>query len=242
MSTNPIGQALPRREDHRFLVGRGRYTDDLVLPHQTYGFFLRSPYAHARIQRLDTREAREAPGVRLVLTGADFRAFGGLPCGWLIHSADSSPMKEPRHPILADGLLRHVGEPYALVVADSLAQAKAAAALIELDAEELPAVADTAHASTHGTAVHPEAPDNVCYRWEVGDAAAATAAFAQAAHVTRLAFRNNRLIPNAIEPRAANASHNPADDHTTLYVANQNPHLERLLMCAFVLGLSLIHI
>ncbi|MBH9576755.1 xanthine dehydrogenase family protein molybdopterin-binding subunit [Inhella proteolytica] len=237
MNTNPIGQALPRREDHRFLVGRGRYTDDLVLPHQTYGFFLRSPYAHARIQRLDTSEAREAPGVRLVLTGADFRAFGGLPCGWLIHSADNSPMKEPRHPILADGVLRHVGEPYALVVADTLAQAKAAAALIVLEAEELPAVADTAHASTHGTAVHPEAPDNVCYRWEVGDEAATTRAFEQAAHVTRLAFRNNRLIPNAIEPRAANASHNPADDHTTLYVANQNPHLERLLMCAFVLGI-----
>ncbi|MFO1250968.1 MAG: xanthine dehydrogenase family protein molybdopterin-binding subunit, partial [Inhella sp.] len=237
MSTNPIGQALPRREDHRFLVGRGRYTDDLVLPHQTYGVFLRSPYAHARIQRLDTTDAREAPGVRLVLTGADFRAFGGLPCGWLIHSADNSPMKEPRHPILADSVLRHVGEPYALVVADTLAQAKAAAALVVLEAEELPAVADTAHASTHGTAVHSEAPDNICYRWEVGDASATTAAFAQAAHVTRLAFRNNRLIPNAIEPRAANASHNPADDHTTLYVANQNPHLERLLMCAFVLGI-----
>jgi len=146
-------------------------------------------------------------------------------------------MKEPRHPVLADGVLRHVGEPLALVVADSLAQARAAAALVMLDVDELPAVADTAQAAGHACAVHPEAPDNVCYRWAVGDAAATEAAFAQAAHVTRLAFRNNRLIPNAIEPRAANASYNPADDHTTLYVANQNPHVERLLMCAFVLGI-----
>jgi len=237
MSANPIGQPLPRREDHRFLVGRGQYTDDITLPRQTYAVFVRSPYAHARIRHLDLSAAKEAPGVRLVLSGADFRPFGGLPCGWLITGSDGQPMKEPRHPVLADGVLRHVGEPLALVVADSLAQAQAAAALVMLDVDELPAVADTAQAAGHATAVHAEAPDNVCYRWAVGDDAATQAAFAQAAHITRLAFRNNRLIPNAIEPRAANASHNPADDHTTLYVANQNPHVERLLMCAFVLGI-----
>lgn len=232
-----IGQSVRRREDGRFLTGRGQYTDDIVLPRQTYAYFLRSPYAHARIRGIDTAAALAAEGVLGVYTGEHFRAVGGLPCGWLIHSLDGTPMKEPKHPILADGKVRYVGDQVALVVAESYAQAKAAAQLIEVDYEDLTPVVDTAAAQDFGTAVHEEAPDNVCYTWGCGDKAGVDAAMDGAAHITRLEFRNNRLIPNAIEPRAANASYNPADDSYTLYVANQNPHVERLLMCAFVLGI-----
>jgi len=232
-----IGQSVKRREDARFLTGRGRYTDDIVLPHQAYGVFVRSPHAHARILRLDTAAAAAAPGALGIFTGEDFKGVGGLPCGWLIHNMDGSPMKEPKHPVLADGKVRYVGDRVALVVAETLDEAKAAAALVEVEYEELPPVIDTAAVEDAGAAVHDEAPDNRCFVWQIGDAAGTDAAFAQAAHVTTLTFRNNRLVPNAIEPRAANASYDPAGDDYTLYVANQNPHVERLLMCAFVLGI-----
>ncbi|MCU0970001.1 MAG: xanthine dehydrogenase family protein molybdopterin-binding subunit [Rubrivivax sp.] len=232
-----VGKAVERREDARFLTGRGQYTDDITLPGQAYGAFLRSPHAHARIRALDTAAAAKAPGVLGILTGEHFKAVGGLPCGWLIHSLDGSPMKEPRHPVLADGKVRCVGDRVALVVAETLAQARAAAALIEVDYEVLPPVVDTATAHGAASAVHDEAPDNLCYHWGIGDQAGVEAAFAQAARVTTLQFRNNRLIPNAIEPRAANASYSAHDDSYTLYVSNQNPHVERLLMCAFVLGI-----
>jgi carbon-monoxide dehydrogenase large subunit len=236
-SNDWIGQAIPRREDLRFLTGHGLYTDDITQHRQAYAVFLRSSWAHAKLNRVDVAAARAAKGVLGVFTGEDFRPYGGLPCGWLIHSVDGTPMKEPKHPILADGKVRHVGDAIAMVVAETAEQARAASLLIELDVDELPAVADTATAQDAGTAVHDEAPDNRCYRWSIGDAAATVTAFAKAAHVTTLAFRNNRLIPNAIEPRAANASYDPSSDSYTLYVANQNPHVERLLMCAFVLGI-----
>jgi len=232
-----IGQSVERKEDARFLTGRGQYTDDIVLPGQAYAYFLRSPYAHAKLKRVDTTAAASSPGVLGVFTGQDFKAVGGLPCGWLINSIDGSPMKEPKHPVLADGKVRYVGDRVALVVAETYAQAKDAAALIEVDYEELPPVIDTASAGQAGSAVHDEAPNNVCYDWAIGDKDGVDAAFKTAAHVTTLTYRNNRLIPNAIEPRAANASYDPAGESFTLYVANQNPHVERLLMCAFVLGI-----
>jgi aerobic carbon-monoxide dehydrogenase large subunit len=232
-----VGQSVKRREDARFLTGRGQYTDDITLPRQAYGVFVRSPHAHARLGGIDTAAALALPGVLRVLTAKDFAAFGGLPCGWLITSTDGTPMKEPKHPILAEGKVRHVGEPVALVVGHTLAAAKAGALAVGVDYEELPAVADTATAAGHATALHEVSPDNRCYTWAIGDDAGTTAAFAQAAHVTKLHYRNNRLIPNAIEPRAANASYDIAADSHTLYVSNQNPHVERLLMCAFVLGI-----
>jgi len=232
-----IGRSVERKEDYRFLTGAGQYTDDIVLPQQSYACFLRSLHAHARIRAIDTAAARAAPGVLAVFTGKDLAGIGGLPCGWLIKSIDGSPMKEPKHPVLAEGKVRHAGDPVALVVAESVAQAKAAAALIEVDYQVLPAVVDTATAAKSGTAVHDEAPDNVCYTWAIGDKAAVDAALAKADHVTRLSIVNNRLIPNAIEPRAANAAYSRADDSYTLYVTSQNPHVERLLMTAFVLGL-----
>ncbi|NLZ40328.1 MAG: xanthine dehydrogenase family protein molybdopterin-binding subunit, partial [Comamonadaceae bacterium] len=236
---SPIGQPLVRREDQRFLTGAGQYTDDITLPGQTWGVFLRSPHAHARIRSIDLARAQAAPGVVAIFTGEDIAAakVNGLPCGWLIHSKDGAPMKEPAHPILAIGKVRHVGDQVALVVAESALQARDAAELIEVDYEELAPVIDLRSAAGAASAVHDDVPGNVCYDWGHGDKAAVDAAFAKAAHVSTLEFSNNRLIPNAIEPRAANAVYSRHDDSWTLYVANQNPHVERLLMCAFVLGI-----
>lgn len=235
-----IGASVKRKEDYRFLTGAGQYTDDIVLPQQTYGMFVRSPHAHARLGKIDVDAARGVPGVIAVFTGADLAAekVGGLPCGWLIHSTDGSPMREPPHPVLATGKVRHVGDPVALVIAETAKAAKDAAELVTVDYDLLPAVADTARAADSGQpAVHDEVPDNVCYTWGHGDKAATDAAFAQAAHVTTLEIVNNRLVPNAIEPRAVNASYSRQDESYTVYVANQNPHVERLLMAAFVLSL-----
>ncbi|CAN7670086.1 xanthine dehydrogenase family protein molybdopterin-binding subunit [Trinickia sp. LjRoot230] len=235
-----IGASIKRKEDYRFLTGNGQYTDDVVLPHQSYGAFVRSPHAHARLGKVHIEAARAAPGVIAVFTGADLAAekVGGLPCGWLIHSMDGAPMCEPPHPVLAQGKVRHVGDPVALVIAESAKAAKDAAELIEVDYDLLPAVTDTARAADTGQpTVHDDVPNNVCYTWGHGDKAATDAAFAKAAHVTTLDIVNNRLVPNAIEPRAVNASYSRQDDSYTVYVANQNPHVERLLMAAFVLSL-----
>ena len=239
MSNSPIGKPLQRREDYRFLTGAGQYTDDVTLPGQTHGVFLRSPHAHARIKSIDISAAAQAPGVVQIFTGADLAEakVGGLPCGWLIHSKDGSPMKEPPHPVLAQGKVRHVGDQVALVVAETANQAKDACELIVVDYEELPPVIDITTADSAASLVHDEVPGNVCYDWGHGSKDAVDAAFAKAAHVTKLSFANNRLIPNAMEPRAANAHYTRHDESYTLYVANQNPHVERLLMCAFVLGL-----
>ncbi|MEO7852709.1 MAG: xanthine dehydrogenase family protein molybdopterin-binding subunit, partial [Rubrivivax sp.] len=239
MSNSPIGKPLLRREDARFLTGTGQYTDDVVLANQSYGVFLRSPYAHARINSIDLKAAKGAPGVLAIFTGADLAdaKVGGLPCGWLIHSKDGTPMKEPAHPVLAQGKVRHVGDQVALVVADTYLQAKDAAELIEVEYEELKPVIDITSVESAGSNVHDDVPGNVCYDWGHGGKDAVDAAFAKAAHVTKLQFVNNRTIPNAMEPRAANAAYTKHDQSYTLYVANQNPHVERLLMCAFVLGL-----
>ncbi len=234
-----VGAPVKRKEDYRFLTGNGQYTDDIVLPQQSYAYFLRSPHAHARIRSIDKSEALAAPGVIAVLTGDELAAdkVGGLPCGWLIHSIDGSPMKEPPHPVIAHDKVRHVGDQVALVIAETLQQARDAAEKIDVDYEELPAVVSAADAAKASTLVHDDVPANTCYTWGHGDKAATDAAFARAAHVTTLDIVNNRLIPNAIEPRAVNASYTRQDDSYTVYVANQNPHVERLLMGAFVLGL-----
>ena len=236
---SPIGQPLLRREDQRFLTGVGQYTDDVVMPRQTFAVFLRSPYAHARIKSINTDKASKAEGVVQIFTGADLAEakVGGLPCGWLIHSKDGSPMKEPPHPVLAQGKVRHVGDQLAMVVAETVLQAKDASELIEVEYEELTPVIDITKADGMASSVHDDVTNNVCYDWGHGDKAAVDAAFAKAFKVTRLDFANNRLIPNAMEPRAANAVYTRHDESYTLYVSNQNPHVERLLMCAFVLGL-----
>ncbi len=236
--TGIIGQSVRRKEDARFLTGAGQYTDDVTLPNQTHAYFLRSPHAHAKIRSIDTSKARTAPGVVAVYTGADLEGVNGLPCGWLITSVDGTAMKEPPHPVLAKGKVRYVGDHVALVVAETRSQAKDAAELIDVDYDVLPAVVNPVDALKPGAPqIHDEAPGNKCYTWSLGDKAAVDAAFAKAAHVTKLDLVNNRLIPNAIEPRAAVASYSRADEAYTLYVTSQNPHVERLLMTAFVLGL-----
>src|ERR671934_1231429 len=238
MTTSLIGARVPRKEDYRFLTGTGQYTDDVALPGQTYAAFVRSPHAHATLRGIKTDKAKKAPGVLAIYTGADLAAakVGGLPCGWLITDVNGQPMKEPPYPALAQGKVRHVGERVAVVIAETAAQAKDAAELIEVDYQPLPAVVNPAKAKS-GPALHEIAPDNTCYVWALGDKNAVDAAFAKAAHVTKLDFINNRLVPNAIEPRSANAVYSRAEDGYTLYVASQNPHVERLLMTAFVLGL-----
>ncbi len=233
-----IGAPVRRKEDHRFLIGAGQFTDDVDVHGQTYACFLRSPHAHANIRSIDTAKAKAAPGVVAVFTGADMAGVNGLPCGWLITGTDGKPMNEPPHPVLAQGKVRHVGDQLALVIAETAVQARDAAELIDVDYEVLPAVVNCVEAlKPDAPQIHEQAPGNKCYTWALGDKAAVDAAFAKAAHVSRLDIVNNRLIPNAIEPRAALASYSRSDDSYTLYVASQNPHVERLLMTAFVLGL-----
>src|SRR5689334_2227684 len=240
MNAPLIGARIARKEDYRFLTGAGQYTDDVTLPNQTYAVFVRSPHAHAKIRKIAAEKAKKSSGVLGVFTGEDVAAakLGGLPCGWLITDVNGQPMKEPPYPVLAQGKVRFVGERVAVVVAETLAQARDAAEKIEVDYEELPAVVEARKSIAKGAPqLHEAAPGNTCYVWAIGDKGAVDAAFAKAAHVTKLDFINNRLVPNAIEPRAANGSYSRADDSYTLYVASQNPHVERLLMTAFVMGL-----
>jgi len=237
MSETGIGARVQRKEDRRFITGKANYTDDINLKNQTYGYFVRSPHAHAAITAIDSSKALKAPGVIAVLTGEDLAAdkIGGLICGWMIHSKDGSPMKAGPHPALAQGKVRYVGDHVAFVVARTKAQAKAAAELVQVTYNELPAVVDTARApKSGGPPVHEVAPDNIVFDWSLGDKAAVDGAFARARHVTKMHIVNNRLIPNAIEPRAAIGSYDAAGDHFTLYTTSQNPHVARLVISAFV--------
>ncbi len=237
MNAPLIGARIERKEDYRFLTGAGQYTDDVTLPNQSYAVFVRSPHAHAGIKSVDKAKALKAPGVLAVFTGEDLKV-GGLPCGWLITDVEGQPMKEPPHPSLAQGKVRHVGDQVAVVIAETLDQAQDAAGLVEVAYDVLPSVTSTAKArAKDAPQLHEIAPNNTCYVWAIGDKAVCDAAFAKAAHVTKLDLVNNRLIPNAIEPRAVNGTYSRAADSYTLYVASQNPHVERLLMTAFVLGL-----
>ncbi|HSZ91507.1 MAG TPA: xanthine dehydrogenase family protein molybdopterin-binding subunit [Acetobacteraceae bacterium] len=233
-----IGAAVRRKEDARFLSGHGSYTDDINRPGQLYAFVRRSDRPHAKIRSIDTSAAATAPGVVAVYTGADMAAenIGGLPCGWQIHSKDGSPMKEPPHPVLAVDKVRHVGDPIAVVIAETKQAAKDASEQIVIDYEDLPAVASLRDAIAPGAAlVHDDAPGNICYDWHIGDKVVVDAAFAKAAKVVKLDLTNNRLIPNAMEPRAAIGEFDGYSGDYTLYTTSQNPHVIRLLMGAFVL-------
>ncbi|MBV8779095.1 MAG: xanthine dehydrogenase family protein molybdopterin-binding subunit, partial [Alphaproteobacteria bacterium] len=201
-----IGTPVRRREDYRFLTGQGTYTDDINRPRQLFAYILRSPHANAALRGVDFAAAAKAPGVVAVYTGKDIEAdgVGGLPCGWLVHSKDGSPMYEPPHPVLAQGRVRHVGDPVAVVIADSLAQARDAAELIQVDYAVEPAITNAVEALRAGAPqVWQEVPGNICYDWHLGDPAAVEQALAKAARVVKLDLTNNRLVPNAMEPRAA---------------------------------------
>ena len=235
-----IGASTKRREDVRFLTGRGKYTDDIVLAGQTHAVFARSEVANGRINSIDTTAAEAMPGVLAVFTGEDFAEVGGNPAGWLIHSRDGEPMKEPKRPVLAHGKVRHVGDAYAAVIAETEAQARDAVEAIEADIDELPAVVNMSKAVAGGELVHDEIGTNVCFDWGwIEDNREATdAAIKAAPHVTKLDLVNNRLIPNAIEPRASTANYDPGTGDYTLYTTSQNPHLTRLLIAAFVMGIA----
>ncbi|HUG61119.1 MAG TPA: xanthine dehydrogenase family protein molybdopterin-binding subunit, partial [Methylomirabilota bacterium] len=204
MGIEGIGASVARKEDKRFITGKGRYTDDIALKDTTFAFFVRSPHAHATIVSIDTAAAKAAPGVVDVLTGADFAEdkIGGLICGWMIHSKDGSPMKAGAHPALALDRVRHVGDQVAVVIAETRDQARDAAELVAVEYDILPAVTDPARAAEPGApTLHDVAPDNVIFDWTIGDKDATDAAFASAAHVVKLDIVNNRLAPNPMEPR-----------------------------------------
>ena len=230
-----VGAPVLRKEDFRFITGKGQYTDDINRQDQAHAYFLRSPHAHATIKKLDISAAKSAPGVLGVLTGDDLAAdkIGGLICGWMIHNKDGSPMKAGAHPALAQGKVRYVGDHVAVVIADTYAQAKDAAEKIVVDYQVLPAVVDMNKAKS-SAAIHDVAPDNVVYDWHLGDKAATDAAFSKAKHVTKIDLVNNRLIPNAMEPRAAIGDFDAGTGVYTLYTTSQNPHVARLVLSAFV--------
>ncbi len=243
MSATGIGASVKRKEDIRFITGKGHYVDDINRPGQAHAYFLRSPHAHATIDKIDASAALKAPGVVAIFTGDDIAAdkVGGLICGWMIHSKDGSPMKAGAHPALAQGKVRYVGDHVAVVIADTLAQARDAGEKIEVHYGELPAVIDLAKAASAGQAqIHDVAPNNTIYNWHLGDQAATDAAFASAAHVTKIDLINNRLIPNAMEPRAAVGEYDSGVDGLTLYTTSQNPHVTRLVLSAFI-GLAPEH-
>ena len=237
MGVEGIGARVLRKEDKRYITGRGRYTDDIGLKDTTYAVFVRSPHAHAKIVSIDTSEALAAPGVVGVLTGADLASdkIGGLICGWMIHSKDGTPMKAGAHPAIAHDRVRYVGDAVAVVIAETRNQARDAAEKVAVEYEELPAVIDLAHAQDEDAEqIHPEAPRNTIFNWSLGDQGAAEAALARAARVVSLDIVNSRLVPNAMEPRAAIGSYDPAEEHFTLYNTTQNPHVARLVLAAFV--------
>lgn len=235
---NLIGQAVKRVEDKRFITGKGKYTDDLVLPLMTYACMVRSPYAHAKIVNIDASQALAMEGVVAVFTGKDIVGITGVPCGWQVNFKDGTTMKEPPHPLLVTDTAKYMGDGVAVVIAESRAIAKDAAEMVEVEYEELPAVVDPYKACQAGAPlVHADVPKNMSFDWELGDKAKTDAAIASAHHVTTLEFVNQRLIPNAIEPRSAIGDYDESTDRYTLYTSSQNPHLIRLLMSAFVLGI-----
>ncbi|WP_300517003.1 xanthine dehydrogenase family protein molybdopterin-binding subunit [Aliiroseovarius sp.] len=235
-----IGAPNKRREDVRFLTGKGKYTDDLNRPGQAHVIFVRSQVAHGNLTAVNTDEAAAMPGVIRIFTGADFAEVGGLPCGWQVTDRHGEPMQEPAHPVLAQGKVRHVGDAIAAVVAETADQARDAAEAVEVEIDELPAVVDMKAAlAADAPKVHDDLSSNLCYDWGFVEEnkAAVEEAFANAAHVTTLELVNNRLIANPMEPRVAIGDYDAAGGDSTLYTTSQNPHVIRLLMGAFVLGI-----
>ena len=236
MGIEGIGARALRKEDKRFITGRGRYVDDIRLHGMTYAAFVRSPHAHAKVTAIDIAPALAMPGVVAVLTGRELvdDKIGNLICGWMIHSKDGSAMKMGVWPAMAPETVRFVGQAVAVVIAETRNQARDAAEAVVVTYEELPAVVDMREAVVSGAPqLHPEAPGNVIFDWTLGDEAATDAAFKAAANVVSLDITNNRLAPNAIEPRAAIAEYDPAEEHFTLYTTSQNPHVARLVLSAF---------
>ncbi len=235
-----IGAAIRRKEDQRFLMGRGNYVADMKIDRMTFAVLARSPHAHARIKSVDTSAAREMQGVVAIFTGDDLVVdkVGGLPCAWPVTGKGGAATKEPAHPALAQCKVRHVGDPVALVIAESLDDARLAAEAVKVDYETLPAVVGVIDALKPGApAVFDDIPDNVCVDWELGDKAATDAAFKKAAHVARISLVNNRLAGNPMESRASIGDYDVSRGQHTLWTTSQFPHIAKLLMGNFVLGI-----
>ena len=240
-----IGASVRRKEDKKFITGKGRYTDDINRNGQLYAYFIRSDVAHANIKNINVNAAAKCEGVVAVYTGEDIAAdgIGGPICGWTPTNRDGSAPKEPPHPLLAVGKVRYVGDHIAVVIAESLEAAQAASEKIVIDLDNLPAVVDPATAIGN-TQIHDEMDDNVYFDWELGDETATADALGGADKVIELTVTNNRVIPNAIEPRAAVAEYDEVEDRYTLYTSSQNPHLTRLVMAAFMMQIpeSKLHV
>ncbi|TIW27501.1 MAG: xanthine dehydrogenase family protein molybdopterin-binding subunit [Mesorhizobium sp.] len=236
MGIEGVGARVARKEDKRFITGGGRYVDDMVVPGMKHAVFVRSPHAHAQIKKIDVKKAQAMPGVVGVLTGKELKAdgIGNLICGWMIHSKDGTPMKMGAWSPLAVDKVRYVGDAVVIVVADTKGQARDAAEAVEITYKEMKAVVEATKAIQPGAPqVHAEAENNLIFDWELGDSKATDAAIKSAAHVTRMKIVNNRLVPNAMEPRAALGHYDKAEDHYTCWTTSQNPHVARLVMSAF---------
>lgn len=237
-----FGQSQPVRrvEDQRFITGKGRYTDDIALPGQAYGVFLRSPHAHAKVLGIDTAAARAAPGVLAVYTVAELKAagIGNLPCTIPLKNRDGSMRADPPRPALADGMVRHVGDPVAFVVAATTAQARDAAELIEVDYDPLPAAAELATAMQPGQPqIWPEAPNNRVFDWETGNKDKTDALFAAAARTVKLTLENNRVVVASMEARVALAAFDAASGRFTLHVPTQGVWVQKKLL-AKIFGMA----
>ena len=240
-----IGASVRRKEDKKYTTGKGRYTDDIKRDGQLYAFFVRSNVAHATIKKIDVSKALTCDGGAAIYTGDDIAAdgVGGPSCGWTPTNRDGSAPKEPPHPLLARSKVRYVGDHIAVVIAESLEQARSAAEKITIDLDVLPPVVDLSTAIGN-TQIHDEMDDNIYFDWELGDESATASALESAAKIVELTVTNNRVIPNAIEPRAAVAEYNETNESFTLYTTSQNPHLTRLVMAAFMLQIpeSKLHV
>jgi carbon-monoxide dehydrogenase large subunit len=237
-----IGDSVRRVEDPRLLTGGGRYTDDTKLSSPAArAYVLRSPHAHADIKSIDTAAAKKAPGVLLVLTGEDVKkaGFGDLPCLVPVNNRDGSPRGDTPRPMLAQDRVRHVGDPVALVVAESLEQAKDASELIEIDYAPRPHTVDTFESSKAGAPlVHDHIKGNLVFDWEMGDRAKTEAAFAKADKVVKLQIVNNRLVVNSMEPRGAICEYDPKDDRSTLWVSSQGVSVIRPVVADMILKIG----
>ncbi|MEZ4606077.1 MAG: molybdopterin cofactor-binding domain-containing protein [Deinococcales bacterium] len=230
-----FGQSLKRVEDPRFITGTGSYTDDISLPHMVHAAMLRSPYAHAKLSSINTSAALDMPGVLKILVGQDLldAKIGSIPTGWL-HPG----IKLPPHYAITPDKARFVGDIVAAVIAETRQIAEDALQLIEVDYEPLDSVTLGSDALKDGAPqIHQEAEDNRCFTWHIGDKIEIDAMFAKAAHSVSVTLRNNRLVPNAIEPRASLAQYSKASDEFTLWTTSQNPHIHRLMLAAFIMGI-----
>jgi len=236
MGIEGIGARVTRKEDKRFITGAGRYVDDMAVPGMKHAAFVRSPHAHAQIRKIDVKAAQAMPGVIAVLTGKELKAdgIGNLICGWMIHSRDGTPMKMGAWSPLAVDKVRYVGDAVVIVVAETKGQARDAAEAVEITYKELKSVADVTEAVRKSAPqIHPEAEGNLIFDWEIGNVKETEVAFRNAAHVVKMDVINNRLVPNAMEPRAALGHYDKAEDHYTCWTTSQNPHVARLVMSAF---------